>query len=132
MRLEGGCLCGSVRYEITGSVVSVGLCHCRTCRLAAGATPVGWAVCAQPGFRWVAGQPVAYASSPGVLRTHCGSCGTPLTYADDDKTIDITIATLDDPEALVPGRETWLDHRVAWAAVDPKRMAFPQGSTNQQ
>jgi hypothetical protein len=48
-----------------------------------------------------------------VLRTHCGSCGTPLTYADDDKTIDITIATLDDPEALVPGFETWLDPRVA-------------------
>jgi hypothetical protein len=74
---------------------------------------VGWAVCAQRGFRWIAGQPVAYASSPGALRTRCGSCGTPLTYADDDTTIDITIATLDDPEALVPGFETRLDPRVA-------------------
>jgi hypothetical protein len=66
-----------------------------------------------------------------VPRTHCGSYGTPLTYADDDTTTDITIATLDDPEAVVPVFEAWLDPRVAWASVDPKRIAFLQGSTNQ-
>ncbi len=129
MKLAGGCLCGATRYEIVGPVLSVGLCHCRSCRLASGATPVGWAVVASTGFRWTAGAAVEHGSSPGVTRTHCGTCGTPLTFADGPATLDVTIATLDDPEALVPEREIWLSHRPGWVAVDPRRPGYPQGRT---
>lgn len=66
---------------------------------------------------------------PGRSRTH-GTCGTPLTFRiDAQPTIDITVATLDDPGALMPERETRLSHRVAWAAVDPDRPGFPKGRT---
>jgi hypothetical protein len=34
--LTGGCLCGGVRYEITGKIGPVGHCHCITCRKAQG------------------------------------------------------------------------------------------------
>ncbi|MEM9775142.1 MAG: hypothetical protein AAF902_11220 [Chloroflexota bacterium] len=33
----GGCLCGAVRYKITGPAKSVEHCHCSHCRKAHGA-----------------------------------------------------------------------------------------------
>lgn len=126
--LEGGCLCGRTRYTVTGPVRSVGLCHCRSCRLASGATPVRWAVVAAEGFRWIGTPPAAHESSPGVIRTRCATCGTPLAYrVAGEATLDVTIATLEDPAALVPEREIWLSHRVPWAAVDPARPGFSRG-----
>jgi hypothetical protein len=35
--LEGGCLCGSVRYRIVGTSKSIGHCHCESCQKASGA-----------------------------------------------------------------------------------------------
>ena len=40
--LEGGCLCGAVRYRISGSPLSSVNCHCESCRRASGAPAVAW------------------------------------------------------------------------------------------
>lgn len=32
MKLQGGCLCGAMRYEIDGPLYEVGNCHCSMCR----------------------------------------------------------------------------------------------------
>ena len=39
MTHAGGCLCGGVRYEVTGRLRSVMLCHCSMCRRTHG--PIG-------------------------------------------------------------------------------------------
>ena len=46
MQLEGGCLCGDIRYKVSGELAKEekpSLCHCRICQRAAGAPVVGWA-----------------------------------------------------------------------------------------
>lgn len=40
--LEGGCLCGAVRYRVTGKPYHVTHCHCSMCRRASGAPLVTW------------------------------------------------------------------------------------------
>jgi len=30
--LQGGCLCGGIRYEISGPLTEAGNCHCSMCR----------------------------------------------------------------------------------------------------
>ena len=34
MKLEGGCLCGKVRYSGEAEPIFVGVCHCSTCQKA--------------------------------------------------------------------------------------------------
>jgi hypothetical protein len=121
--LEGGCLCGAVRYRIDRPPLATAICHCVTCRRAAGAQSVAWATVPADGFACVAGDPVRHASSPGVTRCHCARCGTSLTYQCEASTIDVTVASLDDPEAVPPRREIWLAHRLSWEPTDPRREA---------
>ena len=129
-RLEGGCLCGAVRYRLEAEGAEAAICHCATCRRAAGAPSVAWATVGLAAFAWTTGAPVSHVSSPGVLRSHCAACGTSLTYRSSTDSIDVTIASLDDPEALPPTREIWLSHRLGWEAVDPTRAAFARGTTD--
>jgi hypothetical protein len=125
--LEGGCLCGAVRYRIAAATRSASVCHCRTCRRAAGAPSVAWATVPFDGFAFTAGAPARFASSPGVTRTHCAACGSSLTFQIDPEAIDVTLASLDDPEALPPTHEIWVSHRIAWQAVDPGRPRHARG-----
>jgi hypothetical protein len=125
--LGGGCLCGAIRYRIAAAPVSASICHCRTCRRAAGAEAVAWATVPKSGFE-LSGGPTVFASSPGIARGFCPTCGTAITFDDGGDNIDVTVASLDDPEAIRPDREIWLEHRLSWVAVDPSRAHFPRGS----
>ena len=126
--LEGGCLCGATRYRIDPFILNAGICHCETCRRAAGAQSVAWVTVPASGFRFDTGRPAIFASSPGVERTHCPTCGTSLTYRSEADTIDVTIGSLDDPEAVPPTQEIWLEHRLTWEAIDPSRSAWQRSS----
>ena len=41
--LEGGCLCGAIRYKVTGPALDAGSCHCRSCRKASSAPELPYA-----------------------------------------------------------------------------------------
>ena len=34
--IEGGCLCGGVRYQYDGKIGEISICHCAQCRKAQG------------------------------------------------------------------------------------------------
>jgi hypothetical protein len=129
---QGGCLCASIRYRIAGAPLAQARCHCRSCRLAAGAPSVAWIVVRREDFVFTAGTPVRFHSSPAVVRTFCGTCGTPLTYQHEASpdTIDVTTATLDAPEKFPPTREVWLSHRLAWEPLDEELRHFQRGSAD--
>jgi hypothetical protein len=114
--LEGGCLCGAVRYRVTGDSIAVVYCHCSMCRRASGAAVVNWAMFPQEQLAIVQGTPAIYASSPGVERSFCGSCGTQLTFRADfmPGLVDLTVGSLDDPTALPPQMHIWEKSRVPW------------------
>jgi hypothetical protein len=117
---EGGCLCGAVRYRAEGQARDATLCHCRTCRKAAGSPVVAWVTFPANGFTFVSGKPAEYRSSAKVIRTFCGSCGTPLTYRHTafPSAVDVTTCSLDDPESFAPADHTFLSHRLRWVHIN--------------
>jgi len=116
MKLEGGCLCGALRFEASGEARNRCFCHCTSCRRASGAPYVAWATFPRAGFRVVQGTLAAVRSSAKVARGFCGTCGTSLTYMRDDRAeeIDIALATLDAPEAVAPEYHIWMADALPW------------------
>ena len=128
--IAGGCLCGAVRYRATSEPLARTLCHCRTCRLASGAPSVAWVVFRSTDFAFSAGQPASFNSSPGVTRTFCPTCGTPLTYQRTAKpgTIDVTTVTLDAANDFAPTKEIWIEDKLVWERLDEALQHHPQSS----
>ncbi len=128
--ITGGCYCGRVRYELARAPTSVGVCHCQSCRRTAGAESVGWAVNASESFSYTKDQPRTFRSSRDVERSFCEFCGTALTYKRDGRQfIDVTLASLDDPEILVPIKETWCLERVSWNPLNDSLAHHDRSST---
>jgi hypothetical protein len=127
---EGGCLCGAVRYRVVGTPLSSVICHCATCRRASGAPTVAWLTFHRGQFEILRGSPAVFQSSPGVLRRFCVTCGSALTYENSKNptTIDITTASLDEPNRFPPTEEVWLEHKVSWQPIDASLDQRPRGS----
>jgi hypothetical protein len=117
--LEGGCLCGAIRYRIDGPPRRTTHCHCLHCRGSSGAAFVTWVECQSSDFTLLSGSPCRYESRPQVTRQFCGRCGTPLTYqrAYEPEEIDVTACSLDNPEAVLPADHLWCDRMLPWVKI---------------
>jgi hypothetical protein len=59
---EGGCLCGAIRYHVYSQPTYSMICHCRTCRKAAGSPVVAWLTFPLDRFSFVRGAPAEFHS----------------------------------------------------------------------
>jgi hypothetical protein len=125
---SGGCLCGAVRYEVTGPVTNPCYCYCNSCRRASGAPLVGWGTFAHSRFRVTRGTLAEYRSSPQVTRGFCKACGGALTYRHDARAgeIDVTLASLDEAATLAPQMHVWVSDKLPWVMI---RDGLPQFTT---
>jgi hypothetical protein len=114
--LAGGCFCGSIRYESSSPLYAPTLCHCRSCQRASGAHAVGWYTVRSNAWQVMTGRLSERESSPGVWRGYCADCHSPLTYraAARPLEIDITIASLDNPELAAPADHIYMADAAAW------------------
>lgn len=128
MEIDGGCLCGAIRYRAEIAPTASMVCHCRTCRRVTGAPAVGWATFQLGRFRWIRGEPDEFQSSAPVRRTFCRQCGTPLTYRHDrsPETLDVATCSLDEPNAFPPTHHSWLSHDLAWVKFGDGLPTFPE------
>jgi hypothetical protein len=112
----GHCLCGAVRYRALGAPKWIANCHCASCRRATGAPMATFAGFAAERFSYTAGAPVRFASSPGVTRSFCGACGTPLTYegARWPGEVHVLVGTLERPEDFAPTGNAFVEERLPW------------------
>lgn len=127
--IDGGCLCGAVRYRIEGPPRRITHCHCLHCRRASGAAFVTWVEFDPAGFGLLSGTPAEYESRPRVTRQFCASCGTQLTYrhADEPDVIDVTACSLDDPDGIAPEDHVWCDRMVPWLKLDDGLPRYGRG-----
>ena len=116
--LQGGCLCGAVRYEITAPFVSAGYCHCTRCQRRTGTGSSANGRVPRAGFRLLGGsdQLRAFKPSTGVPKLFCTVCGSALFSGDplSDPEVAVRLGTLDDDPGIRPSFRQFVAFAVPW------------------
>jgi len=120
-RMTGGCLCGSFRFEVTGPLGDVRLCHCDLCRAASGTAFSANARVPLDRFAVLTGKGTVkeYQSSPGAWRAFCSSCGSPA-YGRTDRDpnhIRIRLGTLPRTAEASITAHVWVGSKAAWDSI---------------
>lgn len=116
----GSCLCGVVRYEARAEIRAASFCHCSMCQKAHGAAFGPYGSVPLGAFVVVAGAQhmQRFASSPGVTRTFCNQCGSPLTWRRETgewaEWISFSLGTLDVPFIPAKRRDLHLASAPSW------------------
>lgn len=86
---------------------------------------VAWGTFQMDGLELTSGRILERLSSPGVTRGFCADCGTALTYKHEARAleIDVTLATLDQPDVLRPSAHIWVQDKLPWVTIGD---ALPQ------
>src|SRR6476659_4768106 len=106
--IQGGCLCGAVRFAAAGDPASVAWCHCQSCRRHSGAPVSVFVAFRHEAYRLTKGKITKFNSSPGRLRGFCARCGSTLTCEGEGLTeiqFHIGTFTYEDASRLRPTKQ---------------------------
>lgn len=115
-RLQGGCLCGGLRYAVAGEPTETGYCHCRMCQRSSGSAAVPWAAFPPERFAYEKGSPAVYLSSREGQREFCLECGSQIAFRGRKPPgiVVVNLGTLDAPERIAPSQHIWTGSRIPW------------------
>jgi hypothetical protein len=126
---EGGCLCGAVRYSVTGKPVRTMNCHCRNCQRTSGSALSTIALFPKDGLS-VTGLTKSYeyaGDSGGKLEINfCPECGAPifLNILAMPQLVSVKVGSFDDPTWFEPQMDIWTSSRQPWLAGESQRLDF--------
>ncbi|MDP3535560.1 MAG: GFA family protein [Halomonas sp.] len=131
---KGSCLCGRVRYEYSGGIDEVSMCHCKQCQKAQGSAFVAVAPILSEGFRITEGACYLkeYRASPNKSRVFCAECGSPLYSARDDRpeVKRLRLGTLDTPVLPSKRYHAWVSSKADWFELADDLPAFTELPTS--
>ncbi len=118
--MRGHCLCGAIAFEVDPPVLSCVTCHCDSCRRQCASPMTTYFGVRDGNWRWTRGQPKTFNSSPGVERSFCADCGTPLSFRSTamSDVLHLYVATLDNPEALEPTLHVAHEEKLNWLRLN--------------
>jgi hypothetical protein len=89
MAIKGGCLCGRVRYEVSGPLSDSSHCHCSMCRRQHGAAFATYAQFNPGDFKWTSGADLVkvFETSADAGWCFCSECGSSLAGTDHGPTM---------------------------------------------
>lgn len=126
----GSCLCGTVRFKITGAFERFYLCHCSHCRKDTGSAHAANVFSSTARLEWLSGQEqVRTFNLPQTRHTKCfcAVCGSALPCA-LAKMLVVPAGSLDTPLAVAPDANIFMASRADWdgdLALAPGFDAFP-------
>ncbi|MBF2761727.1 MAG: GFA family protein [Ectothiorhodospiraceae bacterium AqS1] len=119
MAIEGGCLCGIVRYAITGPLTSADHCHCSICRRQHGAAFSTYASFESGDFRWLSGEDAikVHETETGAGWCFCRECGSSLAGTERGRITSITLGTVDGDPNIEPGLHIFVGSKAPWYEI---------------
>jgi hypothetical protein len=123
--ITGSCLCGGVRFEISGQLTPMQYCHARRCQKATGSAFAVEVAAERTDFRWMRGEDLVTVyeapllrEPPPYRRAFCRTCGSPLPVALDGTPFMVMHAgLLDDDPNTRPLRHVFVSQKPMWSDI---------------
>jgi hypothetical protein len=120
--LTGGCLCGSVRFEVTEPLLSAGYCHCTRCQRRTGTAASAQARVAPGAFRITSGEELVSTYEPGgggFGKSFCSACGSALwsNNPEDGQATSIRLGTFDGDPGVRPAYHQFTAYAAPWEPI---------------
>jgi hypothetical protein len=119
--IEGGCLCGAVRFALTAMPESVGYCHCRRCQKRTGTAASPQARIDGSTFKLLSGADHIRGWSPpgeGFEKCFCDECGSHLFSRNRDASLmSIRMAAFDLDPQIAPSFRQYVNYAASWEPI---------------
>lgn len=121
-KLKGSCLCGTVRYQVTGEPERFYHCHCSRCRKATGTGHASNLFLRPAALEWLSGEEeIRSFKVPEAKRftnTFCAKCGSRLPrQATDGNGVIVPAGSLDDAPPIEPQARIFSASRAGWSCA---------------
>jgi hypothetical protein len=126
---QGGCCCGSVRYQVTGEPVIVAHCHCQDCQRISGTGHSTGAMFKIADVE-IFGEPGEYVLEANngnqVTKGFCKNCGSPIfgRNSGSDEHITLSLGTFDDSSHFDPEVIIFSRNKKHWDMIDENLVSF--------
>lgn len=130
--LSGGCLCGGVRYQLTGACRNIINCHCENCRRTHGHIAAYTSVIRsdlvlvnQQTLQWY------HDKSPDTYRGFCNHCGASLFWDARDARgkVAVSAGSLDDSGELKTIGHVYVSEAAKYYQINDELPSFETGSS---
>jgi len=128
--ITGRCYCGRTTITATQKPLAVAYCHCSDCRRVTGAPVAAFAAFDDQAVTLSPDDGREVTANPGVKRTFCTTCGSPLTgrYGYLPGQVYIAIGILDQADDLAPQLHAHDGQRLNWLHIDDDLERFAASS----
>jgi hypothetical protein len=131
MKLEGGCLCGAVRFSGEAEPVLQVKCHCTDCRRTAGSGHAAM-IGVPEGSISFSGRITNFRSRADsgrqITRGFCSTCGSGICAQPEAAAglVFVRASALDDPDQFTPQMAVWTASATSWDAMTAGIPSFPK------
>ena len=127
--MTGGCLCGGVRFEVTGPFLRASHCHCSRCRKHSGAAVGTQGRVLREHFQLLSGERLirTYKPEGGASKAFCSVCGSSLFGGDwpEGDEVSIRLGSIDGDPGIRPQYHTFVDSKAPWDDITDDLPQFP-------
>ena len=126
--IKGGCLCGKVRYKITGPLFAADHCHCSMCRRQHGAAFSTYANFNPGDFKWVSGEDhvKVYETLEGAGWCFCSECGSSLAGTEKGRVTTVTLGTVEGDPGVRPESHIFVASMAQWHEINDDLPQFDE------
>ncbi len=130
--VRGSCLCGDVRFRITGEPIVARHCHCLRCRRARGALHASNLVVPVDGLRVEHGadrvRTYRVPEARFFAQSFCGDCGGPVPRVDEGRGIAVVpMGSLDDDPGVRPSEHIFVGSKSTWHEIADDLPQYDEG-----
>lgn len=127
---QGSCLCGEVKFTITGKISHIVYCHCSQCRKVQGSAYATNGIVHESDFTVIQGETslTEYKTVTGQSKFFCRHCGSPIMSTNKAKPGDIRVrlGTIESEITERPECHIFVASKANWDEITDELPQYPE------